>query len=161
MSSVALWILAIALMIVGLLGVFLPALPGVPLLFAGMVIAAAIDDFQRIGWITLTVLGFLTVVAFVIDFIATAIGARTSGASKRAVWGAALGTLVGIFFGFAGLVLGPFIGAVIGELTVHGRMDQAGRAGLATWIGLIFGTLIKLAIAFSMIGVFALAYVIG
>ena len=161
MSSVALWILAIALMIVGLLGVFLPALPGVPLLFAGMVIAAAIDDFQRIGWITLTVLGFLTVVAFVIDFIVTAIGARTAGASKRAVWGAALGTLVGIFFGFAGLVLGPFIGAVIGELTVHGRMDQAGRAGLATWIGLIFGTLIKLAIAFSMIGVFALAYVIG
>ena len=58
-------------------------------------------------------------------------------------------------------MLGPFIGAVIGELTVHGRMDQAGRAGLATWIGLIFGTLIKLAIAFSMIGVFALAYVIG
>jgi len=161
MSSIALWVLAVALMLVGLLGVFLPALPGVPLLFAGMVIAAAIDDFQRIGWLTLGVLGFLTVVAFVIDFVVTALGAKSSGASKRAVWGAALGTIVGIFFGFAGLVLGPFIGAVIGELSVHGRVDQAGRAGLATWIGLIFGTLIKLAIAFSMIGVFVLAYFIA
>jgi uncharacterized protein YqgC (DUF456 family) len=161
MSTVALWVLAIALMVVGLLGVFLPALPGVPLLFAGMVIAAAIDDFQRIGWLTLGVLGFLTVVGFVIDFVVTALGAKSSGASKRAVWGAALGTIVGIFFGFVGLVVGPFIGAVIGELSVHGRIDQAGRAGLATWIGLIFGTLIKLAIAFSMIGVFVLAYLIG
>src|SRR5262245_5395949 len=161
MSSIALWILAIALMVVGLLGVFLPALPGVPLLFAGMVIAAAIDDFQRIGWLTLVVLGFLTVVAFVIDFVVTALGAKRAGASKRAIWGAALGTLVGIFFGFIGLVLGPFVGAVVGELTVHGRMDQAGRAGFATWVGLIFGTLIKLAIAFSMIGVFVLAYLVG
>jgi uncharacterized protein YqgC (DUF456 family) len=161
MSTVALWILAIALMVVGLVGVFLPALPGVPLIFAGMVIAAAIDDFQRIGWITLGVLGFLTLVGFVIDFVVTAIGVKNAGASKRAVWGAALGTLVGIFFGFAGLVLGPFVGAVIGELTVHGRVDQAGRAGLATWIGLLFGTLVKLAIAFSMVGVFVLAYFIG
>jgi uncharacterized protein len=159
MSTVVLWILAIALMVVGLVGVFLPALPGVPLIFAGMVIAAAIDDFQRIGWITLSVLGFLTLVGFVIDFVVTAIGVKNAGASKRAVWGAALGTLVGIFFGFAGLVLGPFVGAVIGELTVHGRVDQAGRAGLATWIGLLFGTLVKLAIAFSMVGVFA--YFIG
>ncbi|NLG76736.1 MAG: DUF456 domain-containing protein [Xanthomonadaceae bacterium] len=158
MSPVVLWVLAILLMIVGALGILLPALPGVPLIFAGMVLAASIDDFQRIGWLTLTVLGFLTVTAFVVDFAASALGAKRVGASGRAVWGAVIGTLVGLFFGFVGLVLGPFIGAVIGEISVHGRLHQAGRVGVATWMGLIFGALFKLAIAFSMLGVFVFAY---
>lgn len=160
MNAVVLWILAIALMVVGALGVVLPALPGVPLMFAGMVLAASIDDFQRIGWITLTILGFLTVIAFIVDFAASAVGAKRVGASSRAVWGAALGTLVGLFFSLPGLVLGPFIGAVIGELTVHGKVDRAGRVGVATWLGLIFGTLFKLAVAFSMVGIFIFAYLI-
>ena len=61
--------------------------------------------------------------------------------------------IVGLFFGIPGLLLGPFVGALIAELTVHGRLDHAGRVGIATWIGLIFGTLAKLAIAFTMVGV--------
>jgi uncharacterized protein len=160
MSEVALWILAILLMIVGALGIVLPALPGVPLLLAGMVIAAAIDDFQKIGWLTLSVLGFLTVASIVIEFVASALGAKRIGASGRAVWGALIGTIVGLFFGLVGLLFGPFVGAVIGELSVHGRVDQAGRVGLATWLGLLFGTLAKIAIAFAMLGIFALAYFI-
>jgi uncharacterized protein len=160
MSATALWILAIALMVVGALGVILPALPGVPLMFAGMVVAAGIDDFERIGWVTLTVLGLLTVLSFIVDLAASALGAKRVGASARAVWGALIGTIVGLFFGIPGLLFGPFVGAVIGELTVHGRVDQAGRVGVATWIGLIFGTLVKLAIAFSMVGVFVFAFFI-
>lgn len=158
MSATALWVLAIALMVVGAAGVVLPALPGVPLMFAGMLVAASIDDFQRIGWVTLTVLGLFTILSFIVDLAASALGARRVGASARAVWGAVIGTLVGLFFGIPGLLFGPFVGALIGELTVHGRIEQAGRVGLATWIGLIFGTLIKLAIAFSMIGVFVFAF---
>ncbi|MFO7304347.1 MAG: DUF456 family protein [Gammaproteobacteria bacterium] len=160
MNAVVLWVLAIALMLVGALGVVLPALPGVPLMFAGMVLAASIDDFQRIGWLTLTILGFLTLLAVVVDFAASVLGAKRVGASRRALWGAALGALIGLFFSLPGLVLGPFIGAVVGELTVHGRVDRAGRVGIATWVGLIFGTLFKIAIAFSMVGVFVLAYLI-
>lgn len=160
MNAAILWALAIVLMLVGAAGIILPALPGVPLIFAGMVLAASIDDFQRIGWLTLTVLGFLTVIAFVVDFIASALGAKRVGASARAIWGAIIGTIVGLFFGIPGLVLGPFVGAVIGEITVHGRIDRAGRVGVATWMGLIFGTLFKLAIAFSMLGIFAFAYFI-
>lgn len=160
MNATALWIIAILLMVVGALGIVLPALPGVPLMFAGMVLAASIDDFQRIGWITLSVLGLLTVIAFIVDFAASALGAKRVGASARAVWGAIIGTIVGLFFGIPGLVLGPFVGAVIGELTVHGRVERAGRVGLATWVGLIFGTLFKLAIALSMIGIFIFAYLI-
>jgi uncharacterized protein YqgC (DUF456 family) len=160
MSAAALWILAILLMLVGALGIVLPALPGVPLLFAGMVVAAAIDDFHKIGWLTLSILGFLTVASIVIEVVASALGAKRIGASRRAVWGALLGTIVGLFFGIAGLLLAPFVGAVIGELSVHGRMDQAGRVGVATWLGLLFGTVAKIAIAFAMLGIFALAYFI-
>jgi uncharacterized protein YqgC (DUF456 family) len=158
MPPTSLWIVAILLMVVGALGIILPALPGVPLIFAGMVLAASIDDFQRIGWITLTVLGVLTVIAFIVDFAASALGAKRVGASARAVWGALIGTIVGLFFGIPGLVFGPFIGAVIGEVTVHGRLDRAGSVGVATWVGLVFGTLFKLAIAFSMIGIFIFAF---
>ena len=161
MTSAALWTLAILLILVGMLGIVLPALPGVPLMFAGMVVAAAIDDFHRIGWLTLSVLGFLTVLAVVVEFAASALGAKRVGASRSAVWGALIGTVVGLFFGLPGLVFGPFIGAVVGELRFHGRLDQAGRVGIATWLGLIFGTLAKIAIAFAMLGIFVLAYLIG
>jgi hypothetical protein len=68
------------------------------------------------------------------------------------------GTLGGVFLGIPGLIFGPFAGAVAGELISHGKMDQATRAGLATWMGLLFGTLAKLALVFTMLGVFALAY---
>lgn len=145
-------------MLVGAAGIILPALPGVPLMFAGMVLAASIDDFQRIGWITLTLLGLLTVIAFVVDFVASALGAKRVGASARAVWGAMIGTVVGLFFGIPGLILGPFVGAVIGEISVHGKLHTAGRVGIATWMGLVFGTLFKLAIAFSMVGIFLFAF---
>lgn len=161
MSTVALWALAILLMVVGALGIVLPALPGVPLMFAGMVVAAAIDDFQRIGWLALVVLGLLTLLSVLAELGAAALGARRVGASSRAIWGALLGTVIGLFFGLPGLVLGSFIGAVAGELSVHGRIDRAGRVGVATWLGLLFGTLAKVAIAFAMIGLFALAYFIG
>jgi len=161
MNATVLWVVAIMLMLVGALGIVLPALPGVPLMFAGMVLAASIDDFQRIGWITITVLGILTVLSVIVDFVASALGAKRVGASARAVWGAIIGTFIGLFFGFVGLVLGPFLGAVVGELSVHGRLSRAGHVGVATWIGLLFGTLFKLAIAFSMLGIFVLAYFVS
>ncbi len=161
MSTTALSILAIALMIVGAVGIIVPALPGIPLMFAGMVVAAAIDDFQRIGWVTLSVLGFLTVFSVIMEFAAAALGAKRIGASKQAIWGALFGTVVGIFFGIPGLLLGPFAGAVIGELAANGTIERAGRVGVATWIGLFLGTLVKIAIAFAMLGIFIVAYFFG
>ena len=159
MSSDALWlVLAAVLVCVGLAGSVLPALPGVPLVFAGLLLAAWAEDFERVTWITLVVLGLLTIISFVIDFAATALGAKRVGATKLAVAGALVGTVLGIFFGPPGLILGPFVGAVAGEMLSHGKMQQAARAGLATWMGLIFGTLAKLALVFTMLGVFAAAY---
>jgi uncharacterized protein YqgC (DUF456 family) len=161
MSTEVLWlVLAAILVIVGIAGSVLPALPGVPLVFAGLVVAAWAGDFERVTWITLVVLGLLTAISFTIDITAAALGAKRVGATKLAVVGAAVGTLAGLAFGLPGLVLGPFVGAVAGEMLSHGRMEQATRAGVATWIGLVFGTLTKLALVFTMLGVFAFAYVV-
>jgi uncharacterized protein YqgC (DUF456 family) len=157
MTPTLLWVLAIALMLAGAAGIVLPAIPGVPLMYAGMVVAAAIDDFQRIGWVTLVVLGLLTLLAVGVEFLASVMGVRYAGASRRAIWGALIGTVVGLFFGLPGLIFGPFAGALIGEFSMHGRLDRAGRVGLFTWIGMIFGTLTKIAIAFAMLGIFVLA----
>jgi len=158
MQPWAWWTLSIALIVTGLAGIVLPALPGVPLMFVGMLIAGWIDDFQRIGWITLTVLGVLTALAVIVDFAASVLGVKRVGASKLAVWGAVSGTVVGLFFGLPGLLFGPFFGAAIGEFATHGGIEQAGRVGIATWLGLLFGTLAKIAIACAMLGVFALAW---
>ena len=100
----------------------------------------------------------LTIASFAIDFAATALGAKRVGRDRLAILGALIGTFVGIFLGIPGLILGPFVGAVAGELLSHGKMEQATRAGFATWMGLIFGTLAKLALVFTMLGVFAAAY---
>ncbi len=156
--DVWLWIAAFVLVLVGLAGSVLPALPGVTLVFAGLVVGAWADDFERVSWATLVVLGLLTAASFAIDFAATALGAKRVGATRLAIAGAMLGTLAGAFLGIPGLILGPFVGAVVGEMISHGGARQAARAGVATWLGLVFGTLAKLALVFTMLGIFAFAY---
>ena len=159
MSGEALWmLLAAVLVITGVAGSVLPALPGVPLVFAGLALAAWAGDFARVSGFTVALLGLLTILSIAVDLAASALGAKRVGATRLAVAGALVGTLAGLFLGLPGLVLGPFAGAVIGELMSHGKMEQATRAGFATWMGLIFGTLAKLALAFTMLGVFAVAY---
>jgi uncharacterized protein YqgC (DUF456 family) len=154
-------LLAAAMVLAGLAGSVLPALPGVPLVFGGLLVAAWADDFHRVGWLVLSLLGLLTLLSFVIDFAATALGAKRVGATRLAIVGAAAGAILGIFLGIPGLILGPFIGAVAGELISHGKIEQAGKVGLATWVGLLFGTLAKLALVFTMVGIFMLAYFIN
>lgn len=153
------FVLAALLILAGIAGAVLPALPGVPLVFAGMLLAAWADHFQHVGAITLTLLGVLSVLALLIDFVAGMLGAKRVGASSRALWGATIGTFAGLFFGIPGLLLGPFVGAVIGELSAGSRVGAATRVGIGTWLGLLFGTLAKLALCFTMVGIFLLAFV--
>jgi len=147
------WILAGLLVIAGIAGTVIPAIPGVPLVFAGLFVGAWIGHFETISWIMIGVLALLALVAWVVDFLAGAFGARYLGASSRAFWGATIGAIAGIFFGLVGIVLGPFIGAVIGELSGGSDLLQSGRAGLGAWVGMVIATAAKLAIAFLMIGV--------
>jgi len=156
-----LWALAGLLVLIGFAGTILPALPGVPLVFAGLFLAAYIGNFEKIGWLTLTILGTLTALALIADFAATLLGAKRAGASKLALLGAGIGSILGIFSGLWGLLVFPFIGAVAGELVARQKLDQASRVGVATWLGMMIGTLAKLAIALTMIGVFIVSYAIG
>jgi len=159
-TTVLLWLLATVLVLAGLLGLLLPVLPGAPLVFAGLLVAAWAEDFAYVGTPTLTLLAVLALLTYAVDFAATALGAKRFGASKRAVIGAAVGALVGLFFGLPGILLGPFIGAMIGELTAQRGLGDAGRAGLGATIGLVLGVAGKLAIAFSMLGLFAAARIL-
>ena len=155
------WVLAGVIVVAGLVGTVLPALPGIPMIFAGLLLLAWSTGFEPVGWGTLGVLGALTVVSILIDFLASAAGAKRLGASPRAFWGATIGAIVGIFFGIPGIILGPFIGAVAAELSVGQSAMQAGRAGYGTWIGIIVGTAAKLAIAFLMLGIILMKYLLN
>jgi uncharacterized protein len=156
-----LWALAGLMVLVGFAGTVVPALPGVPLIFGGLFLAAYLGNFERIGWVTLTVLGVLTAMAMLADFVATLLGAKRAGASKLALLGAAIGSVLGIFSGFIGLLVFPFIGAVAGEYIARQKLDQASRVGVATWLGMMIGILAKLAIALTMLGIFITVYLIG
>lgn len=153
-----LWLLAALLMLAGLAGTVLPALPGIPLIFGGVLLAAWIEDFQRIGGWVIGVLAVLSVVGIAVDYVAAALSARRVGASRQGIIGAALGTVAGIFTGLWGLVFMPLAGAAIGEYLAHRDALRAGKVGVATWFGLLIGTAVKIAVAFTMIGVALVAF---
>lgn len=155
--TLLLWLLGVALMVLGLAGLLFPALPGAPLLFAGLVVASWAEDFVYVGWVTLSVLGVLALLTYLADFVASAFGVRRFGASPRAVTGAIIGSVVGLFFGLLGVLLGPFIGAVLGELSTQRHLGAAGRAGIGATVGLVLGVAAKLALALAMLGIFAIA----
>jgi uncharacterized protein YqgC (DUF456 family) len=157
------YLIAVALILIGLIGTLLPALPGLPLVFAGMLLAAWAGGFQHVGIPMLVLLGVLTLVSLVVDFWATALGAKRVGASRKAIIGAMLGTFAGLFFGPLGLLLGPFVGALVGELLHRRRLrgsdlGDAAKIGFGTWLGILLGVVLKLGLAFAMLGLFALAW---
>jgi uncharacterized protein YqgC (DUF456 family) len=158
--TMVLWVIGVALVVIGLVGTVLPALPGAMLIVAGLVLAAWADSFDKVGVWTLVIIGVIGAASYLVDFAAAALGAKRFGASPRAMVGAGLGTLLGLFLGLPGIILGPFLGAVIGELTVHQDMAKVGKAGLAAWIGFVVGMAVKVGIAFLMIGIFLFALVV-
>src|SRR6185312_10516928 len=125
------YVLAAILILVGIIGTVLPALPGVPLVFAGMLLAAWADGFQHVGLWTLIGLGVLTIIAVAVDFLAGLAGAKRVGASRLALIGVAGGTL-----------------------------QRAANVGVGAWIGFLVGTVLKLGVSFAMLGLFALAFIV-
>jgi uncharacterized protein YqgC (DUF456 family) len=154
------WTLAIVLMGLGVLGTVLPALPGTILVLAGVVVGAWIDGFARVSGWTVGVIALLAIVAWVTDYVAALLGARKAGASPLALAGAAIGTVLGIFTGLIGLLFMPLAGAMAGEYWARRDANRATRVGLATWIGLLVGTVVKVVLAFMMIGIFIVAWLV-
>lgn len=159
------YVLAVVMMLVGIAGTVLPALPGLPLVFAGMLLAAWAGSFEQVGGWIMAVLALLTLLSLGIDFMATALGAKRVGASRPALVGAVLGTFAGLLFGIVGIFVGPFVGALLGELVWLRRvgrreLGQATKVGLGTWLGIVVGTVLKMGLAFVMVGLFVFAWLV-
>ncbi len=159
--TILLWSVAAVLVAVGLAGTVLPAIPGSTLVFAGIALGAWIDGFARIPVWVVVVAGLLAAATWVVDLVAGAAGAKRVGASPWAIAGAALGTIAGVFTGFVGLLFLPLAGAAIGEFLAERDVLRAGKVGVATWLGLVIGTALKVAITFAMLGIAAAALVLG
>jgi len=148
---------AALLVVVGLIGLVVPGIPGALLILAGLIVGAWAEGFAHVGLWTIVALTLLAGLTYAVDFWATMFGAKKFGASKRAIIGALLGVIVGLFLGLPGVIFGPFIGAVIGELSARRDLQQATRAGIGATIGLVLGAALKIAMALAMIGIFAVA----
>ena len=151
-------VVAAIMLIVGLAGAVVPMLPGIPLIFGGLWIMAAADHYRHVGSGWLIAIACVATLGLALDFAAAALGAKRVGASGQAIAGALIGTVVGIFLGIPGLILGPFLGALIGELAAGRSLQRSAHVGFATWIGLIFGTVAKVATSIMMVVLFAAAW---
>jgi uncharacterized protein YqgC (DUF456 family) len=158
MDPAIIYAVAAVLVIAGLAGTILPVLPGVLLVFGGLFLAAWAGDFTRVGYVAIGIIGALGLLSFAADLLASMLGAKRVGASPQALFGAAAGGTVGIFLGIPGIILGPFLGAALGEYLARGRLLQAGKVGIGTWIGLIVAAIAKVVIAVAMVATFFVAY---
>lgn len=161
MEPTLFYLAAVALVIVGLLGTVLPVIPGAAFIFTGLLLAAWADDFNRVGVVGLSIIGVLGLLSWVADFVASVLGAKRVGASPQALVGATLGGGFGLFLGIPGMILGPFVGAVAGELIARRQLVQAGKVGLGTWLGLVAAAVVKVIIAFMMIATFLAFYLLN
>jgi uncharacterized protein YqgC (DUF456 family) len=158
--NVLLWTLVVVLIAAGVAGTILPALPGALLVFAGILLGAWIDHFDRVSITIVVICGVLTLLAWATDYAAAMLGAKRAGASRLAVIGAAIGTVAGVFTGLVGLLFMPLVGAAIGELIAVRNATRAAQVGISTWIGLLLGTLAKVVLTFMMVGIFIAALLI-
>ena len=162
------WAGVLLLMAVGVAGTVLPALPGTVLVFAGVWLGAWLDDFVRVPVWVVVLCGVLAALAWATDFVAAMLGAKRVAASGWALAGATAGTVAGVFTGFIGLIFLPLAGAMAGEWWAQQRKvartshsadaKRALEVGVATWLGLMIGTAVKLALTLAIVGAFALAY---
>ena len=156
--DIGLYVIACTLIVAGLVGALVPALPGIPLIFGGIWLIAGVDQYHHLGPGWLLGIAVVGAVGLATDLLAGALGAKRAGASHRAVWGALAGTMVGLFFGIPGLLLGPFFGAVLGELTAGSGVIRSTHMGMCAWAGLVFGTIVKLVSSVTMVAVSGAAW---
>ena len=153
--AVLLWLIAIILMAVGLIGSVVPVIPGTTIILAAAIIhRLALGPNQSLGWSALIFLILLTLITYAIEAAAGYVGAWKFGATKWGLLGGAIGALAGLFFGLIGLFLGPVVGAIIGEIIAGKQLMKAGRAGWGAFVGSLAATIAKLFIGLIMIVIF-------
>lgn len=153
-----LFVLAIVLILLGSVGTFLPVLPGVPVVFLGMLILAWLENFQSVSWVVVSVLGVIALLSFMVDFVLAFYTTKKAGASKYALWGLAIGSLLGLVLGGVGIFFGAILGALVGEYAFNRNLQQATTAGLSAGVGFVLAFVVKLVLLLMMFGIFAYAY---
>jgi uncharacterized protein len=151
-------IVAILLVAIGISGIVLPLLPGVPLVFAGLLLAASTDGFAKVSILTMVIIGVIALLAWLVDLVSSMVTAKKAGASKYALWGAGIGALLGILGGIPGLIIGPAVGAIIGELITHKDTSRATTVGIAAGLGFVLALVVKVVLTLTMLAIFAYAY---
>ena len=141
--NIFLLVLAFLMMLIGLIGCIVPGLPGTPIAYIGLWIAQATEKIH-FSWQFLLIWGIVVVIISVLDYVVPAWGTKHYGGTKWGVWGSTIGVFVGLFFGAMGVILGPLVGAVIGELISGKQLNDALKAGWGSFIGILFGTILKL-----------------
>lgn len=136
-------ILAGLFLVAGLVGCIVPVLPSVPLSYIGLLILHATNRVQFSLTFLLVLLGVVAILQ-VLDYVVPAWGTKRFGGSKLGIWGSTIGLVAGFFFGPWGIVLGPFVGAVLFELLDGKNAMAALRAGFGSFVGLLCGTILKL-----------------
>ncbi|WP_347491090.1 DUF456 domain-containing protein [Desulfoscipio sp. XC116] len=145
-------ILAVLFFIVGLAGSLLPIIPGAVLIWVGMLIYGFLTKFAALNTVFFIGQALAAALVYATDYLAGVYGVKRYGGSRYAVYGSVVGTLVGIIFlGPAGIIFGPFAGAVGGELLNQRPLNNALRSGVGTLLGLLGGAIVKLAIQITMI----------
>lgn len=145
--DITLAILGAALVLIGFAGSILPVIPGPPISWAGFLmlrwtgyVADRGQDYENALWILL----FFVILVTVLDYVVPVLGTKKFGGSRRGVWGASIGVVVGLFFGPLGVIIGPFLGAFIGEITTGKREKEALRAAWGSFVGFLLGVGLKL-----------------
>ena len=152
------WLIAIVLMAVGLIGTLLPVVPGTTIILAAAIIHQIMLGTEKsLGWWNIAALVLLTLLSYALEFAGGYFGAKRFGATKWGALGATLGAIAGLFFPFPGLIVGPVVGAIAGELVAGKRLVSAGRAGWGTLLGNVAGMLGKLTIGLVMVSWFLVA----
>jgi len=156
-------ILVFLLMIVGILGAFVPVLPSTPLIFAGAIVYGFVTDFQAITWKVLVALLVLAIVSQALDYLATVYGAKKMNASKWGMAGAFVGTIAGLFTGgLVGVIVGPVVGAALCELLFARKDLKASvKSGVGAFLGVVGSALGKFLIGLVMCGIFIWALFAG
>lgn len=141
--DIVLLVLAFFMMLIGLIGCIVPGLPGTPIAYIGLWIAQATEKIH-FSWQFLLIWGIVVVIISVLDYVVPAWGTKHYGGTKWGVWGSTIGVFVGLFFGAMGVIFGPLVGAVIGELISGKQLNDALKAGWGSFVGILFGTILKL-----------------
>jgi hypothetical protein len=152
------WSITLVLMAIGLIGTALPIFPGPAVIFAAAILHRSILGTEKsIGWPSILVLLFLALACYAIDLAGVSLGARRFGATRWGILGAAGGAIIGLLFGLPGLLLGPVLGALTGEIIGGKQLVAAGRAGWGALLGNVAAVLGKLLVALAMVSWFLVA----